>query len=163
MFKNTFAAAILFATTSTGFAHEYKVGDLVIDHPVARETASGANVGGGYVTIKNTGSTADRLIGGSANFAGKIEIHEMKMVDQVMKMNPIEGGLEIPAGATVKLAPGGNHIMFMKLSSQLKEGEKHKATLKFEKAGGVEITFSVLSIAETLKMKQKHHSMASDN
>ena len=156
MFKNILATAILLASASLVHAQEYKVGDLIISHPIARETLPGAKVGGGYVTIKNTGKAADRLVGGNAGFAGKVEIHEMKMENQVMKMKPIVGGLEIPAGSMVKLAPGGNHLMFMKLSSPLKVGESHKATLKFENSGEIKVAFKVLSIADTIKLKGKH-------
>lgn len=147
------AALALFTLSSFATAKEYRIGDLVIDHPIARATAPGARVGGGYVTIYNNGSSADRLIGGQANFAGKVEVHEMKMENNVMKMKPIEGGLIIPAGGMVTLAPGANHIMFMKLSESLKAGAEHNATLSFEKAGDIEVTFQIKSIAETMKMK----------
>jgi copper(I)-binding protein len=147
------SALAVSAAASSASANEYKVGDLVIAHPIARATAPSARVGGGYVVIHNNGTSADRLIGGNAKFAGKVEIHEMKMENDVMRMKPIEGGLVIPAGEKVILAPGGNHIMFMKLSETLEQGATRKATLIFEKAGNVEVTFQIKSIAETLKLK----------
>ncbi len=147
------AALALSTLSSIATAQEYKIGDLIIDHPIARATAPGARVGGGYVKIHNNGSTADRLTGGQAGFAGKVEIHEMKMENNIMKMKPIVGGLVIPASGIVTLAPGTNHIMFMKLSKALKEGAKHEATLTFEKAGDVKVTFQIKSIAETMKLK----------
>ena len=135
--------AITMMLAVSAFAHEYKLGALEIDHPHARATMPGAPVSGGYMVIRNTGSEADRLIAGSADFAGKVEIHEMKMEDDVMKMREVEGGLEIPAGGEVILKPGGYHVMFMKLGEQLEEGQKRKVTLTFEKAGTIELDFNV--------------------
>lgn len=135
--------AVTMLLVVSAFAHEYKLGPLVIDHPHARATMPGAPVSGGYMVIRNTGSEADRLIAGAADFAGKVEIHEMKMENDVMKMREIEGGLEIPAGGEVVLKPGGYHVMFMKLGEQLNEGEKRKVTLTFEKAGTIEVDFNV--------------------
>ncbi|NKB50894.1 MAG: copper chaperone PCu(A)C [Rhizobiaceae bacterium] len=155
--KNLFVGAALFAVmATTALADGIMLGELKIMHPILRATAPGANVGAGYISITNTGNSADRLVGGAAEFAGKLELHEMKMENQVMKMKPLENGVSIPAGATIKLKPGGNHLMFMKLNTALKEGEEHKATLIFEKAGEKEFTFKVKSIAETLKMKHSH-------
>lgn len=67
-------------------AHDYKIGDLKIDHPWTRATPGGARVAGGFMTITNTGAQPDRLIGGSAVPAGIFEVHEMKMEGNVMKM-----------------------------------------------------------------------------
>lgn len=139
-----FAAADLI---HTAVAHEVKAGDLTLDHPWARATPNGAKVGGGFVVIRNGGAAPDRLLGGSVDFAGKVEIHEMAMEGDVMKMRPVEGGLEIPAGGEVALKPGSFHIMFMGLKAGLVEGETLKGTLVFEKAGPVEVEWSVEGIA----------------
>ncbi len=127
-------------------AAEVKAGDLVIATPVIKATPPNAPVSGGYMTIGNSGTAGDRLVSGSADFAGKVEIHEMAMEGDVMKMRPVEGGLEIPAGGSVVLKPGGFHVMFMQLKEQMKPGEKRKAKLVFEKAGEVEIEFDVMDI-----------------
>lgn len=162
MTKNIFAGGILAAIfvfssalsiTGVAYSAETKIGDLIIEHPTLRATLPGAKVGAGYLVITNNGSSEDRLIGGNASFSGKTEIHEMAMVDQVMKMRQLKDGLSISAGSTEKLAPGGNHIMFMKLKTPLKKGDKHKVTLEFEHAGTVELTFVVKSIADTMKLK----------
>jgi hypothetical protein len=129
--------------SAVAFAHEYKVGTLVIDHPWARATPGGAQVGGGFMIIKNTGTEPDRLIGLASDVAMRGEVHEMTMVDNVMKMRQVEGGLEIPAGGTVELKPGSFHVMFMGLKAPLKEGEPFKGTLTFEKAGAIEVEFKV--------------------
>lgn len=128
-------------------AQEFKAGSLVISQPWSRATAGGAKVGAGYMTITNTGSEADQLIGGSLPQAGKFEVHEMRVENNVMTMRPIGGGLEIKPGQTVTLAPGGYHVMFMQLKEPLKEGEVLKGELVFEKAGTVPIEYKVGAIA----------------
>ena len=124
----------------------YKVGPLVIEAPWARATPGGAQVGGAYLKITNTGAEADRLIGGSLPIAASVEVHEMSMTDGVMKMRKLEKGLEIKPGQTVELKPGGYHIMFMGLREGLKQGQPVKGTLVFEKAGTVEVEYLVAPI-----------------
>jgi copper(I)-binding protein len=128
-------------------AQEFKAGSLVISQPWSRATAGGAKVGAGYMTITNIGTEPDRLIGGSLPQAGKFEVHEMRMENNVMTMRPLHGGLEIKPGQTVKLAPGGYHVMFMRLKEPLKQGEVLKGELVFEKAGKVPIEYKVGTIA----------------
>src|ERR1041385_82197 len=137
------AALIFTALASAAQAQEYKLGSLVIDHPWTRATPKGAAVAGGYVKITNTGSTPDRLTGGSAEVSRKFEVHEMSMDGGVMKMRELKDGLEIPPGATVELKPGSYHIMMMNLSRPLAKGEKVKGSLTFEKAGKVDVEFAV--------------------
>ena len=84
----------------------------------------------------------DRLVGGSSAVASRFEIHEMTMVDGVMKMRPL-GGLEVKPGETVELKPGAFHIMLMDLKQPLEKGQKIKGTLIFEKAGTVAIEYAV--------------------
>src|SRR5262245_49584011 len=96
-------------------APDTKLGDLTLSTPWTRATPGSAKVAGGYVRIVNGGSAADRLVGGTSSIAGRIEIHEMSLTNGVMRMRPLNGGLEIKPGASVDLAPGGFHIMFMDL------------------------------------------------
>ena len=138
-----FALAGFVALPAAAFAHDYKVGALKIDHPWTRATPGGAKVGGGFMKITNTGRESDRLTGVSADIAGVIEIHEMKMEGSMMKMRALEKGLEIKPGEMVELKPGGFHVMFMDLKSPIAEGKPVKGTLVFEKAGKVEVDFKV--------------------
>ncbi|GIK80226.1 MAG: hypothetical protein BroJett024_13310 [Alphaproteobacteria bacterium] len=131
------------ATQPASDTKTYKAGNLVIATPWSRATPGGARVAGGYMKIVNAGQQADRLVGGSFVRAGRFEVHEMAMEGGIMKMRPLARGLEIPAGATVELKPGGYHAMFMDLKDGLKEGETVKGTLVFEKAGTVEIEYRV--------------------
>jgi copper(I)-binding protein len=127
-------------------AQEVKAGDLVITQAWTRATPNGAKIGGGFLTIENKGSTPDRLIGGSTDAASKIEVHEMAMKDGVMTMRPLDNGLTIDAGKTVKLAPGGYHLMMFDLKDPLKQGDTVPVTLKFEKAGEVKVSLAVQGV-----------------
>lgn len=139
-----FALMFLFAAVQPLFAHEFKAGDLVLDHPWSRATPAGAKVGAGYVTIRNNGTAPDRLVAVSSEIAEKTEIHEMAIDPAgIMTMRPLADGLALAAGATTELKPGSYHIMFMGLKQPAKEGEKIAATLSFEKAGDVAVEFDV--------------------
>jgi copper(I)-binding protein len=127
-------------------AEDVKAGDLVISQAWSRQTPSGAKVAGGYLTIENKGASADRLVGGSGDVAGRVEIHEMAMNGGVMTMRPIEKGLVIDPGKTVKLAPGGHHLMLLDLKTPLKQGDKVPLTLQFEKAGKVNVSLDVQGV-----------------
>ena len=138
-----FVLALSFAGLHGALAHEFKLGDLEIDHPWSRATPPGAQVAGGYLTIVNHGSGADRLVSVTSDISAKAEVHEMAVKDGVMTMRPVAGGLEIPAGGKIELKPGGYHLMLMGLKRPAKEGESFPATLTFEKAGSVTVEFQV--------------------
>jgi len=139
-------AAGLFTAAQVAQAHEYKLGPLEIEHPWARATPAGAQVGGGFMTIVNHGTTADRLVSFSTDVAARGEIHEMAVKDGVMTMRPLAEGLEVPAGGEVVLKPGSFHLMLMGLKAPLKEGTRVPGTLTFEKAGTVQVEFAVEGI-----------------
>jgi len=130
-------------------AMSYKVGALQITQPWSRATPKGAEVAGAYFKITNTGTTPDRLVGGSSPVAGRFEIHEMSMDNGVMKMRPVPNGLEIKPGESVELKPGAYHVMMLDLKQPLNKGDHVKATLKFEKAGPVDVEYNVVGVGET--------------
>jgi len=148
LFSRTFAcaalAASLFAVSAR--AEDIKAGDLVISQAWSRATPNGAKIAGGYLTIENKGAAPDRLVGGSGDIAGKVEVHEMSMNNGVMTMRPLDKGLAIEPGKTVKLAPGGYHLMMFDLKGPLKQGEKVPVTLQFEKAGKVNLSLDVQGV-----------------
>jgi copper(I)-binding protein len=144
--KSILLAAALAFLANAALAHEYKVGSLEIVHPWSRATPKGAAVAGGYMKIVNHGAVPDRLIGGSTTGADKFEIHEMTMNDGVMKMRPLSHGLEIKPGETVELKPGGYHLMFVGLKAPFEKGKRVKGTLRFEKAGTVDVEYAVTAI-----------------
>src|SRR6478752_7518442 len=96
------AAIALTLASAAAFAHDFKAGPLKIGHPWSRATPSGAKVGGGYLSIENTGTAADRLVSVSVPFAARSEIHEMAVKDGIMTMRPLDKGVEVPAGAKVE-------------------------------------------------------------
>ncbi|WP_181700092.1 copper chaperone PCu(A)C [Chthonobacter albigriseus] len=150
------ALAVFLAIAAAASAHSVKVGTLELKHPWARATPEGAKVAGGFTTIVNTGTEPDRLVSGTATFAGRVEIHEMAMEGDVMRMRPLPEGIEIPAGGEVALKPGSFHLMFLDLKAGLKEGERVKGTLTFEKAGTVDVEFAVEAVAAGAGKKDDH-------
>ncbi len=127
------------------------VGDIHVSDHWARAMLPGQKVGGGYVTLKNSGSADDRLVSVSTSATDRAEIHEMAVVDDVMRMRQLKDGLVIGAGETVTLKPGGFHMMFMAVEKPFVEGEMVPVTLVFEKAGPVDLMLPILP-ARTKKM-----------
>ena len=147
MFRFVCAAALAITLATPALAADYTAGSLKISTPWARATPKGAQVGGGFMTITNTGTAPDRLIGGATTISSSFEVHEMSMDGGIMKMRMLKDGLEIKPGETVTLKPGGYHVMFIGLKDQLKQGGAFKSTLEFAKAGKVEVEFKIESIA----------------
>ena len=125
--------------------HDVQAGNLTIHAPFARSSARRASSGAAFLTIENTGATADRLVDARADFA-MVQMHVTKVDGNgVATMQHLSDGIEIAAGATVTLEPGAMHVMFMGLKQPLVAGETRRVTLMFEKAGAVEIDFPVVA------------------
>lgn len=137
------ATALLIALVSIAQAHEYEAGALHVGHPWARASAGAAPTGAAYLTIENRGAVADRLLAVETQASRRAELHTHLEENGVMKMREVEGGIELPAGATVALAPGGLHVMLMGLAAPLEEGARFPLTLVFEKAGRLEVEIAV--------------------
>jgi len=139
------AAALIALTLWTGAtrAGEHVAGPIKISDPWARATPKGARTGSAYMTLTNTGSEADRLVGGTADPAEAFELHRMSMDGGIMKMRAVGGGLVIGPGQTVRLEPGGYHVMLIDLKEALVSGRRFKGTLVFEKAGTVEVEYEI--------------------
>ena len=144
-FTSLSVALALAIGATPALAQEFKAGDIVIENPWARATPKGTEVGSGYLTIQNKGAAADRLTGGTADFAA-VEIHQMTSENGVSQMRGLKDGVSIPAHGSVGLSPGGYHLMFTHLTHPLTKGESIKATLNFEHAGPIEVEFSVMGI-----------------
>ncbi|WP_019995520.1 copper chaperone PCu(A)C [Aureimonas ureilytica] len=145
------AAAVVacIAVSGTAVAHEFKAGDLTIDHPSSRPTPPGAKVGVGYISIRNDGTEPDRLVGGSATVAGRFEVHASTIEDGVARMRRVEDGIALEPGATVTLASGGTHVMLLDLKEPIVKGQSFDGTLVFERAGTVPVRFSVEDFGAT--------------
>ena len=139
-------AAALGLLAGPALARDYKIGALQIGQPWTRATPPTAPAGGGFLTVTNTGTTPDRLVSAKSPAAGSVQVHEMKMDGNVMRMREVDGGLAIAPGATVTLAPGGLHIMLMGLKAPLRQGEKVPLTLVFEKAGSIDVELDVMAL-----------------
>ena len=120
-----------------------KLGDLEITAPSVRAMVPGAKVAGGFLTIANDGKDADKLISVTTEGVKRVEIHEMSMQNDVMKMRQLDDGLDIPAGETVELKSGGYHLMFIQPQKPYREGDTVPVTLEFQKAGKVTVNFPV--------------------
>jgi periplasmic copper chaperone A len=127
-------------------AADYDVGSIHIAQPWARATPKGASSGAAYMTITNKGTAPDRVVCVSSDASAQCQIHSMTMQDGVMKMRPVEGGLEIKPGETVMLKPASFHVMLVDLKHPLEAGQTIKATLKFDNAGTVDIDYPIAAI-----------------
>ncbi|MEO8059887.1 MAG: copper chaperone PCu(A)C [Burkholderiales bacterium] len=139
--KNLISGTALALAAFAAHAHEFKLGAITIGHPYARATAAGQPTGGGFMKFVNAGGN-DKLLSLSAEVSKSVELHEMKMEGDVMKMRQVDG-IELPAGKTVELKPGGYHVMFIGLKAPLKLGDSFPVKLKFEKAGEVTVDVKV--------------------
>ena len=139
--KNLTLAAALALAGLAAQAHEFKAGAITIAHPYARATAAGQPIGGGFMKFVNGGGN-DKLMSVSAEVSKSVELHEMKMEGDVMKMRQVDG-VELQAGKTVEFKPGGFHVMFIGLKAPLKTGDSFPVKLKFQKAGEVTVDFKV--------------------
>ncbi len=128
-------------------AHEHDgpwtVGALTVTNPYSRATLPNAPVGGGFLTVTNSGTADDVLQSASSDAAGHMEVHQMSMQGDVMRMRPLADGLPIPAGETVEMKPGGYHLMFMDLKHPLVEGETVAVTLTFRDAGELVVPLTI--------------------
>jgi hypothetical protein len=145
-------AALVAILALPAFALDYKLGAIEIGQPWTRATPPTAESGGGYLVLKNTGTTPDRLIAVKSPAADKVEIHEMKMDGNIMRMREVGKGIEIPPGATVELKPGGFHVMFMGLKAPFAKEAKVPLTLVFEKAGSIDVDLMVQAMGAQAPM-----------
>ena len=122
-----------------------------------RATPPSAMAAGGYLVITNNTGSDDTLVGVEFSQAGKSEIHQMKMNDGVMEMRPLKQGINIPAGESISLKPGGFHLMFMGMKSQLKDGQNYQVKLTFTHSGAMEIDFPVLSMKKGRKLMMQEN------
>lgn len=146
MFSRLMLSFFLALPVSHALAHEYDLGPLHIGHPYARSTPPGASVGAAYLSISNKGQSSDRLVRASTPRAQAVELHSMSMEGNIMRMRQVQG-IAAVAGSTVKLEPGGFHLMLTGLKQPLKAGERFPLTLIFEKAGQVTVDIVVQEAA----------------
>lgn len=139
--------AVALAMAAPAAAHDYRVGRLTINHPVLRVASPVSKTGAGFLAITNRGTTADRLVAVNTAASARADLHGTLQTGNVMQMRAQTGGVPIPAGATVKFAPGGLHVMFIGLKTAMSPGTMLKARLVFEKAGPVDVQFKTETAA----------------
>ncbi len=141
------ALATLSALAVPAAAHDYRLGDLTVVHPVIYAAPPTARALGGYLTIVNDGDTPDRLVAVSLEAEGaRADLHRSEMEDGVMRMLETEA-IEVPAEGEAALAPGGAHVMITGLEVPA-VGDTVEATLTFERAGPLAVTFHVEARAD---------------
>ena len=129
------------AFSSSLMAQNALIGPIKIENAYTRATVPGQQVAGGFMKIENKGTT-DQLVSASSAVAAEVQIHEMAMEGNVMKMRQVKD-IAVPAGGSVELKPGGLHLMFMNIKAPLTAGETVPVKLKFAKAGEVEVKMPV--------------------
>lgn len=135
------SCALILGAFSAAHAADARLGSISIQHPYARATAPGQPTGGAYVRLVNDGAP-DRLMSATAAVARSVELHEMKLENDVMRMRQVDA-IALPAGQSVELKPGGLHIMLVGLKAPLAAGETFPLTLRFEKAGDVTVQMQI--------------------
>jgi periplasmic copper chaperone A len=145
-FAAVLALTLARLTATPASAADFAIGEIHISQPWARATPKGAVNGAAYMTVTNDGKTPDRVTCVSSDASAKCQIHSMTMDNGVMKMRPVEGGLEIKPGETVTLKPSGFHMMLVDLKHPLQQGHAVEAKLKFEHAGTIDVTYPVAAI-----------------
>ncbi|MGH8383410.1 copper chaperone PCu(A)C [Pseudomonas sp.] len=153
--------AALIACAQSSVAHEYKVGELLIEHPWSRELPVDIPGGAAYFTIHNHESQADRLVGVSSPRAQKCELHLQAPSNGMMDMQQT-ASVDIPAHGEVTFQPGGNHVMLSGMDKPLKAGEQFPLTLEFEKAGKIEVQVKV-ETADTQTSHDAHEGHQAAN
>lgn len=146
----------LAAALALGLAFPAFAADITVTDTYARASAGAAQVGAAFMTIGNSGTTADSLVAASTPAAAETELHTHMMEGDMMRMRQIPS-IDVPAGGTVALQPGGLHVMLMGLKAPLKEGETFPLTLKFAKAGDLTVQVPVKSVAEMAPMMHGAH------
>ena len=127
---------------------------VTVAEPWVRATVAAQKATGAFMTLTSTQGA--KLVGVSSPAAGAVEVHEMKMVDDVMRMRQITA-LELPAGKPVALSPGGYHLMLLELKQPLKEGATVPLTLEIEDARKVRSKIVVDAPVKPLNAAAMHH------
>ena len=156
MLKKLICIALL-CLSNAAIAHDYSLGDITINHPWARATPPKAMNAGVFMQLTSQGG--DQLIAASTTVAEKTEVHEMKIVDGVMKMRPLAAGLALMPNQSLKLAPGSFHIMLFGIKGALKENDTFPLTLTFTKAGKITVDVKVQAMTDlTAEVKNHDHN-----
>ena len=145
MMKATLTLAAILLSAGWTMNAAFADGPIKVEQAWARATPGGAKTGAVYLTVTNTGTTPDTLVGAATPAADKAELHEMKMQNNIMEMRPIST-LSLAPGQSVTLGPNGYHIMLVGLKAPLKEGDTLPITLSFQHAPKQDVTVPVMKL-----------------
>jgi copper(I)-binding protein len=123
-------------------AHQYELGTLTIGHPWSRPTAPGMPMGVAYLSITNHGNAADVLLGASTPVAASVQMHQTTIAEGMARMRPLTE-IVIAPGTTVRIEPGGIHLMLVDLKAPLELGKSVPLDLQFRAAGKITVQLSV--------------------
>jgi copper(I)-binding protein len=149
------ALLAVLALAAPSAAHDYKAGALLIDHLVIRIASPVSKTGAGFMTITNKSTRDDRLLSVTTTASTRADLHGTFAQGNVMQMRAQSGGVPIPAGGTVRFAPGGLHVMFIGLKASLPIGQSIKARLTFANAGRIDVEFKAEAAAS--HQSNRHH------
>ena len=138
----------LWALLSAGFAiaGDIAVGSLIVENPWSRATPGGAKVGAGYLSLINIGAEPDRLISAKTDVSERVEFHSLKIDGGIMKMRKLVDGVVLKPRSVVSFKPGGYHLMLIGLKKPLMKDQDFNVTLRFEKAGDIDVLFLTTGI-----------------
>lgn len=148
--------ALTILTMSSAQAHEFRVGDMFVNHPWSRPTQANETDGVGYVTITNFGTASDKLVGGSSDMSERFEMYRSDTGDGVVHTRPVPEGLTIGAGETVDLNSKAVHFKLTRLKRPLLADGSFSAQLVFEKAGAVPVQFKVEPVGPSIPIQDTH-------
>ncbi|QWD71881.1 copper chaperone PCu(A)C [Polynucleobacter sp. UB-Raua-W9] len=137
-------------TSAQNVSQTVSTSAIKIENAYTRATMPGQQVAGGFMKIENKGNSTDQLLSANSPIAGEVQLHEMAMEGNVMKMRQVKD-IAVPAGGAVELKPGGLHLMFMNIKAPLSAGETVPVKLKFAKAGEVEVKMPVNAMGQNAK------------
>ena len=148
---------LMTACSASSADNTHDIGKLRVSDVWAKATPPQARVAGGYLSVQNRGDAADKLLRVESAAAASVELHEMSDAGGVARMREVTNGVELPAGSTTTLKPGGYHLMFIEPKQPFVEGQTIKATLVFEKAGSLPVVFDVRPLVASGSSGHDHH------
>jgi copper(I)-binding protein len=142
MLRRLFALLAAGCLAAGAAAQPYELGPLTIDHPWSRPTAPGMPMGVAYFSVTNHGSAPDVLLGASTPAAASVQMHQTTFSEGMARMRPLTE-IVIAPGATVRIEPGGIHLMLVDLKAPLELGKSVPLELQFRTAGKITVQLSV--------------------
>jgi periplasmic copper chaperone A len=143
---------LLAVAAGTAYPHSHEKGELQVRHPWARATPPGAKVAGAFMEIRNSGKQRDRLLSAATPVAARVEMHLTEREGEVLRMRQVKS-FDVPAGSRLELKPGAHHLMLVDPLRPLQKGERFALTLRFERAGEIEVSVEV----QDLGSRRPHH------